>query len=186
MSEFQGPGPGAPSTDSGSSMDRPRAPSPLNGDLEVIYSWDPTSDDKPIKQSDYMYNDPITAKTSPPPYFSSDGSDANSPPARYYFDDDDVDFEFREPEILPRSRKGYYTYTGIGSDQFRLILLSQGKASDPIHCSVKVMDIQKIVDRRLKFEALSYAWGKGNSRENIYLQDFSVPNDGKSMGEVML
>jgi hypothetical protein len=133
-----------------------------------------------------MYNDPITAKTSPPAYFSSDGSDAHLPPARYYFDDDDGDFEFREPEIYFGSREGSYTYTGINSDQIRLILLSQGKASDPIYCSVKVMDIQRIVDRRLKFEALSYAWGKGNSSENIYLQDFSVPNDGRSVDEVML
>lgn len=48
------------------------------------------------------------------------------------------------------------------------------------------MDIQKIVDRRLKFEALSYAWGKGTYRDNIYLQDFSVSNDGKSVDDVML
>jgi hypothetical protein len=170
----------------GSPIDRPRAPSPPKGDLEVVYSCDPTSDDNPIKQSDYIYNDPITAKTSPPPYFSPGGSDTHSPPARYYFDDDDVDFEFRELEIYSGSREGYYTYTGISSDQIRLILLSQGKESDPVHCSVKVMDIQKIVDRRLKFEALSYAWGKGNFRENIYLQDFSVPNDGKSVDDVRL
>jgi hypothetical protein len=168
-------------------MDRPRAPSSPNRDLEGMYSWDPMSDYKLIKQSDYTYNDPITAKTSPPPYFSSDDSDSHSLTSCYYFDDDDdVDFEFREPEIYSGSREGYYTYTGISSDQIRLILLSQGKASDPIHCSVKVMDIQKIVDQRLKFEALSYAWGNGNYRENIYLQDFSVPKEGKSVDDMML
>lgn len=159
-------------------MDGPRAPSPPNGDLEVPYSWDPTSDDQPVKQSDYMYNDPGTAKTSPPPYFSSDSSDSNShsPPAPYYYDGDDDDFELRELEIYYGSHENLYTYTAISSDQIRLILLSQGKESDPVHCSVKVMDIQKIVDRRLKFEALSYTWGKISTYKTSRSQMMANPS----------
>jgi hypothetical protein len=166
-------------------MDRSVAPSIPEGGS---HKRDPISDDEyPVLPSEYdVSHDVKHSASSPPEYYSpASTSSPDSPPPRYYYDSDD-ESGASEPYSDRDSSKNCYTYTSIRSDQIRLILLSQGNDADPVHCAVKVIDVQRVINTRLKFQALSYAWGKGPPKECIYLQDLSVPSDGKSVDDMML
>ncbi|KAI0010804.1 heterokaryon incompatibility protein-domain-containing protein [Xylariaceae sp. FL0662B] len=80
-------------------------------------------------------------------------------------------------EPFPSFYQNEYTYLNISSDQVRLILLSKGRFSDPVYCSLKTMNISRLAGAQLAYQALSYSWGRGSASEEIFLKDIDMPSN---------
>lgn len=116
---------------------------------------------------------------SPPEVHSSGGSFKRrySPdPEDYGSSEDDAEREALSKlrESLPVTERDFYSYAAIQPLEIRLILLCPGQDEDDIHCSVKRVLVEKIKEKRLRYQALSYSWGEDLPADLIFLQDISV------------
>jgi hypothetical protein len=64
-----------------------------------------------------------------------------------------------------------YEYAALSNAEIRLMQVSSGRHGEPIHCTLKVLNLEKIVTTVLEFQALSYAWGHDAQHETIFLSD---------------
>jgi len=116
---------------------------------------------------------------APSPFFSDRSTHSlrnYSPPARLYLDIAKDVLPWTPLESLPASQQRYYTYVSIQPDEVRLLCISPGVGEDnPIYGALKTMHLDRITKSKLKYQALSYAWGTDKPADVIFLQDISIP-----------
>lgn len=111
------------------------------------------------------------------PTGSSDG--AITPPV-LPFSQNHIVGKQETPIVEQRSQSGTdkYRYSGIRSDQIRLLLVHKGAFDDPINCSMKPVNMEDIGRLNINYYALSYAWGKRQSSFfqmlDIYIRDIKA------------
>lgn len=66
-----------------------------------------------------------------------------------------------------------YQYAGLAATEIRLLRISPGKNKDPILCTLKTIELEKIKTTLLNFQALSYAWGSGPLCSQVFLNNAS-------------
>ncbi|KAF2035308.1 hypothetical protein EK21DRAFT_107428 [Setomelanomma holmii] len=82
-----------------------------------------------------------------------------------------------------------YTYLPLSSSEVRLLRISPGDYLDPLVCALKPVSVTRVKSAVLSFQALSYAWEKGNAEHVIILSDLAKPeketeNNKQSAGSV--
>ncbi|KAH7390249.1 heterokaryon incompatibility protein-domain-containing protein [Cadophora sp. MPI-SDFR-AT-0126] len=104
-----------------------------------------------------------------------------SPGSRYYDSEDSDENEDEEARGLRKLKESrnlrgwnFYTYCAIEPDEIRLLLLSPGKHGDKIYCSLKTLELERILRKKLRYQALSYCWGDEQPTDVVFLQDMSV------------
>jgi hypothetical protein len=68
-----------------------------------------------------------------------------------------------------------YRYTPITSSEVRLLRIDPGVFAEPLVCALKHITVEKIRSHVLTFQALSYAWGKEESKNIIAIADIRTP-----------
>jgi Heterokaryon incompatibility protein (HET) len=67
-------------------------------------------------------------------------------------------------------------YETLGDRQIRVLILSPSKKwSDPIKCSLDIVDLNNSFTETMDFEALSYVWGDRSGTSEIIMETYTIP-----------
>ncbi|ORY11321.1 heterokaryon incompatibility protein-domain-containing protein [Clohesyomyces aquaticus] len=153
-------------------LDTAPTPSKMEG-VENANSGENSSDER-INRFDRVCR---PSSPSPLPSLASTTSSMreHSPPSAFYISEED---ESQSQSTAVRDWwQPRYSYATIRETEFRLLRIAPGTADEPIHGALKILSITRIQNSKLKFQALSYAWGEGKPIQEILLQNIPITHD---------